>query len=264
MDVTKEDIEQFGKKSNAGPPLWNAIRIDGNCFFHALEYAAYQRLLSKTSPKTIKFRQTIVSTMNKPIVSGVPYETFMHGTNSDDTNSDDTKWEYAELDVVIAAAKYIKRTILVISLSENGGVTMIRPKMSIGDPVFLICDHAIHYIPFQKGIKLTQKMRQRLKSFEKTKVVEHIDGAVITTFLLSDLDIVMEPVNLKSVTLKPVTLKSVNLKHVTLKPVTLKPVKPINSLILTRKRMKKNQKKNYSFARRLQNAQDAYAKRQQI
>jgi hypothetical protein len=237
MEVTKEDIEQFAKKVNAGPPLWNAIRIDGNCFFHALEYAAYQRLLSKTSPKTIDFRQNIVSTMNKPVVSGVPYETFMHGTKSDGTKSDGTKWAYAELDVVIAAAKYIKRTILVISLSENGGVTMIRPKISTGDPVFLICDHAIHYIPFQKGIKLTQKMRQKLKGFEKTKVVEHIDGAVITTFLLSDLDV---------------------------KPVTLKPVKPINSLILTRKRMKKNQKRNYSFARRLQNAQDAYAKRQQI
>jgi hypothetical protein len=218
MEVTKEDIEQFSKKVNGGPPLWNAIRTDGNCFFQALEYAVYQKL-SKT-PKIIKFRQTIVRTMNKPIVSGVPYKTFMYGTKSDGTKSDDTKsdgtkWPYAELDVVIAAAKYIKRTILVISLGKNGGVTMISPKDTIGNPVFLICDQAKHYIPFQKGIKLT-KMKQKLKGFEKK--VEHTDGAVITSFLLKDMESVMKPIkNIKSV------------RHL--------PLKPVNSLILTRKKL---------------------------
>lgn len=209
MEVTKDDIEQFGKKVNARP-LWNAIRTDGNCFFQALEYATYHRL-SKT-PRTIQFRQTIVSTMNKPIVSGVPYEIFMYGTKSD------TKWPYAELDVVIAAAKYIKRTILVISLGKNGGVTMIRPCKITGNPVFLICDKAIHYIPFQKGIKLTQKMRQLLKDFEKTKVVEHTDGAIITSFLLKDMMSVMKPIK-------------------SLKSVKVKTMKHVNSLVLTRKRL---------------------------
>jgi len=223
MEVTKEDIEQFAKKVNAGRPLWNAIRTDGNCFFHALEYATYQRLLSKTSLKTIAFRKNIVRSMNKSIVSGVPYETFMYGTKS---NTYETKWAYAELDVVIAAAKYIKRTILVISLSENGGVTMIRPKINIGNPVFLICIHAMHYIPFEKGIKLTERMKKVLKGFEKTKVVEHTDGAVITSFLLKDMEKIMKPLKAVQSANSIKQLKSLNnLKHV-------------NSLLLTRKRLK--------------------------
>ena len=105
MEVTKKDVENYAKKVNLSKPyvLWHAIRIDGNCFFHALEYTAYERLLSKTSTKTIELRQSIVSTMKK-IVSGVPYEIFMYGP----------KWAYAELDVIIAAAKYIKLTLRIL------------------------------------------------------------------------------------------------------------------------------------------------------
>ena len=258
MEVTKEDIEQFSKKINAGP-LLNSIRTDGNCFFQTLEYAAHQKL-SKTS-KTIELRQKIVSTMNKPIISGVPYDTFMYGTldstKLDGTKLDDTlhgaQWPYAELDVVIAASKYMKRSILIISVGENGGVTMIRNK-SLGNPIFLICDHAIHYIPFQKGIKLTDKMKQMLKEFEKTKIVEHIDGAVITTFLLSDMDVKpinVKPIivkrikdksiNVKAINVKAINVKAVNVKAINVKAVNVKAVnvKPVNSLILTRKKLKR-------------------------
>ena len=240
MNVTRDDIISFSKKLiniNKPPILWHSIRIDGNCFFHALEYAAYQRLLSKTSPKTIEFRQNIVSTMNKKIIAGVPYEKFMHGP----------KWEYVEFDVIIAAAKYIKKTIIIISLGEHGGVTMIRPKNLDLDPVFLICQHAIHYVPFHsdKGIKISKQMKEQLKGFEKTKLVENEDGAVITSFLLSDI-----------------TNSTNNTRKV-----------HVNSLLLAKKRYKsakrlKQENENYSYAKRLQkqiqeNANYSYAKRLQ-
>jgi hypothetical protein len=257
MEVKREDVETFAKQIHAGPPLWNAIRIDGNCFFHALEYAAYQRLLSKTSPKTIEFRQNIVSTMNKPIVSGVPYNTFMHGTKYTygTKSTHGTKWAYAELDVVVAAAKYIKRTIIVISISENGGVTMIRPKVSIGNPVFLICDHALHYIPFEK-IKLTEKMKQRLKGFEKTKIKEHIDGAVVTTFLLSDL--YQTHVNSVLLTRKRLQRKSKTHKYPERKQENA------NHSMAKKLQKQYPENANYSFARRLQIAEDASYARLQI
>jgi hypothetical protein len=136
MEISREDIYRFSKKLmniKKPPVLWNGIRMDGNCFFHAFDYADTGKLLPRDSSKIIQLRQNIVSTMNKDMISGVSYEEFMNGTK----NGLKIAWPYSELDVIMATAKYFKKTIIVISMDENGGVTMIRPKgQKINDPFF--------------------------------------------------------------------------------------------------------------------------------
>jgi hypothetical protein len=42
MDVNMQDINDFSKKLmniKQPPILWSSIRTDGNCFFHAIDYA---------------------------------------------------------------------------------------------------------------------------------------------------------------------------------------------------------------------------------
>ena len=90
-------------------------------------------------------------------ISGVSYDDFLQ-----------EPWPYAEIDVIMATAKYYKKTIIVISMNEYGGVTMIRPKnIKIGNPLFLIC-HENHYVPFHSSkVKITKQMRQKLEDIQK-------------------------------------------------------------------------------------------------
>ena len=115
--LTRKDVENFSKHLlNIGKPqvLWSSIRIDGNCFFHAIDYAYTGKLLPRDSNKVIELRQNIVSTMKNAIdrnnISGVTYEEFMNARK----NGVKIPWPYAETDVVIAAAKFYKRTIIII------------------------------------------------------------------------------------------------------------------------------------------------------
>lgn len=183
MNVNKEDIEHFSKhliNIQSPPVLWSSILVDGNCFFHAIDYA-YTGKLSKYS-KIIKLRQTIVKRMKKPMISGVSYKEFMYGPN----------WPYAEIDVIMATAKYYKKTIIVISLSKYGGVTMIRAKnVKIGNPLFLVC-HANHYVPFHSPkVKITTSMRNKLEQLEKRQKIngsiQDEDGVYVSSFLLKDI-----------------------------------------------------------------------------
>lgn len=194
--LTRGDVENFSKHLlhiEKPPVLWSSIRIDGNCFFHAIDYAYNGKLLPRDSNKVIELRQNIVSTMRRGIrrnnISGVTYEEFMHATK----NGVKIPWPYAEIDVVVATAKFYKRTIIVISMNQFGGVTMIRPE-TIDDPnpLFVICEDTVHFVPFHsKGVKITSDMRKRLKELEKMKKMngayEHDNGVYITTFLLTEL-----------------------------------------------------------------------------
>ena len=62
MNVNKEDIEHFSKhliNIHSPPVLWYSIPMDGNCFFHAIDYA-YTGKLSKDSNKIIKFKLSFI------------------------------------------------------------------------------------------------------------------------------------------------------------------------------------------------------------
>ena len=183
MNVNKEDIENFSKhlmNIKTPPVLWSSILTDGNCFFHAIDYANTGKL--SKYPKVIELRQNIVKRMKKPIISGVSYKEFMHGPN----------WPYAEIDVIMATAKYYKKTIIVISLNKYGGVTMIRPKnVKIGNPLFLVC-YANHYVPFHSlKVKITAHMRNKLEQMEKRQKangsIQDEDGVYVSSFLLKDI-----------------------------------------------------------------------------
>jgi len=209
MNVSRKDIENFSKKLlniKKPPVLWSSIRIDGNCFFHAIDYAYTGKLLPRDSNKIIELRQNIVSTMSKfSQISGVSYEEFMNAQK----NGKKIPWPYAEIDVVIAASKYYQIPIIVISMNRYGGVTMIRPKniKLDAEPLFLICEDTTHYVPYHSNrVKITQSMRDKLIQIEKNKIsngaIQDENGVYVTTFLLKDLN------------------------------------EPKNSLILTRKRLK--------------------------
>ena len=198
MEVNKEDLIRFSKKLmniKQPPILWSSIRTDGNCFFHAIDYAYSGKLKNS---KIIELRKKIVRTMKGDRISGVSYDDFLQ-----------EPWPYAEIDVIMATAKYYKKTIIVISMNHYGGVTMIRPKNTkIGDPLFLIC-HANHYVPFHSSkVKITKYMRQKLEDIEKKQkgLLQYENGCYVSSFLLKDLD------------------------------------EPLNSLILTRKRLNRNKK----------------------
>ena len=183
MNITKEDIEHFSNhliNIQRPPVLWSSILMDGNCFFHAIDYA-YTGKLSKYS-NVIKLRQSIVRQMKTPMISGVSHEEFMYGPT----------WPYAEIDVIIAIAKYYKKTIIIISLSKYGGVTMIRPKqVKIGNPLFLVC-HENHYVPFHSPkVKISISMRNKLEQIEKKQKIngsiQNEDGVYVSSFLLKDI-----------------------------------------------------------------------------
>lgn len=200
MNVTTQDIIDFSKKLlniKTPPILWSSIQTDGNCFFHAIDYA----YTGKLKNSNIKLRQTIAKTMKQDKISGVSYYEFMH-----------EPWPYAEIDVIMATSKYYKKTIIVISMNKYGGVTMIRPKnVKIGNPLFLIC-HANHYVPFHSSkVKITKQMRYTLEDIEKKQngSLQNENGCYVSSFLLKDLNT------------------------------------PTNSLILTRKRLKRKQ--NYTL-----------------
>jgi hypothetical protein len=194
MNVSKQDIENFSRKLlniQKPPVLWSSIRIDGNCFFHAIDYAYTGKLLPRDSNKIIELRQNIVSTMKRNKISGVSYEEFMNARR----NGKKIPWPYAEIDVIIATSKYYQRPIIVISMNQYGGVTMIRPKnVKIdSEPLFLICEDTIHYVPYHSNrIKITNSMRNKLIQIEKNKTsngaIEDEKDVCITTFLLRDLD----------------------------------------------------------------------------
>jgi hypothetical protein len=192
MEVSKRDIEEFSKKLlniKTPPVLWSSIRIDGNCFFHAIDYAKTGKLLSKKSNKAIELRQQIVSTMNKSMISGVTYEEFMNARK----NGKSIPWPYSENDVVAATAKYYKKVIIVISMNDYGGVTMFRPHgVKIKDPLFLICQEMIHFVPFNSDkVKITSKMRNCLEQIEEMKredkAIIDEDGVYSISFVLKDL-----------------------------------------------------------------------------
>ena len=191
MNVTRKYIENFSRKllNLKNPPvLWSSIRIDGNCFFHAIDYAITGKLLPKDSNKVIELRQNIVSTM-KGEISGVPYEEFMNARR----NGKKIPWPYAEIDVIMATSKYYQRPIIVISMNNYGGVTMIRPKnVKLNDPLFLICESTIHYVPFHSNkVKITESMRNTLIQIEKNKMsngaIQDENGVYVTTCLLKDI-----------------------------------------------------------------------------
>ena len=192
MEVTKQNIENFSKKlinMKSPPVLWSSIRTDGNCFFHAIDYAYSGKILPKNSNKIIELRQNIVSTMNTNKISGVNYEEFMNGIK----NGTKIQWPYSEIDVIIASANYYKKTIIVISTGDYGGVTMIRPKGDkLHDPLFIICQDLIHFVPFHSNhVKISNIMRGRLEKIEKNKkkdgAVQYQNNVNITYFLLNQL-----------------------------------------------------------------------------
>ena len=194
MNITRKYIENFSKKLlniKKPPILWSSIRIDGNCFFHAIDYAFTGKLLPKKSNNIIELRQNIVSTIKMGEISGVSYEEFMNARR----NGKKIPWPYAEIDVIMATSKYYQRPIIVISMNDYGGVTMIRPKnvkLKLNDPLFLICESTIHYVPFHSNkVKITESMRNTLIQIEKNKmsngVIQHENGVYVTTFLLKDI-----------------------------------------------------------------------------
>lgn len=250
MNLNRQDIEHFSRKLlniEKPPVLWSSIRIDGNCFFHAIDYAYTGKLLPRNSNKVIELRQNIVSTMKKSKISGVSYEEFMNARK----NGKKIPWPYAEIDVIMATAKYYKKTIVVISMNQYGGVTMIRPKnVKINDPLFLICEDTVHYVPYHSNkVNITDAMRNKLEQIEKkqkiTGALQDEDGVYVSSFLLRDLN-------------------DVNIQ---------------NSLLLTRKRLTKtrlskttlnktkrnNLNTNSIIARKIQNKYNSnYAKELQI
>ena len=217
MNVSRMDIEKFSRKllNIKNPPvLWSSIRIDGNCFFHAIDYAYTGKLLPKDSNKVIELRQNIVTTMKTGEISDVPYEEFM--------NTERKIWPYAEIDVIIATSKYYQRPIIVISMNQYGGVTMIRPKnvkLKLNDPLFLICEDNVHYVPFHSNkVKITETMRNKLIQIEKNKIsngsIQDENGVYVSTFLLRDIDkkIYPELVNSLVLTRKRLGRKSKSFK----------------------------------------------------
>ena len=205
MDVNMQDIIDFSKKllNIKQPPVLSSICTDGNCLFHAIDYAYTGKL--KNFKKVIELRQTIVNTMKQDKISGVSYHEFMGKNGS---------WPYAEIDVIMATAKYYKKTIIVISMNQYGGVTMIRPKhVKIGNPMFLIC-HANHYVPFHSPkVKITKQMRQKLEHIEKkqkeTLSLQNENGCYVSSFLLKDF----EPTNSLILTRKRLNIKRRTLKN---------------------------------------------------
>ena len=194
MNVSRKDIEKFSSKLlniKKPPVLWSSIIMDGNCFFHAVDYAYTGKLL--TRDKVIELRQNIVRTMKHSMknseISGVPYEEFMNARRK----GKKIPWPYAEIDVIIAASKYYQRPIIVISMNRYGGVTMIRPKNVKLDPLFLICEDNVHYVPFHSNkVKITESLRNKLIQIEKNKIsdraIQDEDGIYVSTFLLRDID----------------------------------------------------------------------------
>jgi len=173
-----QDIHDFSKKLmniKQPPILWSSIPTDGNCFFHAINYAYSGKLKNSI----IDLRQKIVRTM-KGRISGVSHDEFLQ-----------EPWPYAEIDVIMATAKYYKKTIIVLSMNQYGGVTMIRPKnVKIGNPLFLIC-HANHYVPFHSPkVKITKQMRQKLEYIEKKQKgsLQNENGCYVSSFLLKDFE----------------------------------------------------------------------------
>jgi hypothetical protein len=191
MNVSRKDIEKFSSKLlniKKPPVLWSSIIMDGNCFFHAIDYAYNGKLLPKDSNKIIELRQNIVSTMKSNRISGVSYEEFMNPQKNGKIS-----WPYAEIDVIIATSKYYQRPIIVISMNRYGGVTMIRPKNVKLDPLFLICEDTVHYVPFHSNkVKITESLRNKLIQIEKNKIsdraIQDEDGVYVSTFLLRDID----------------------------------------------------------------------------
>lgn len=256
MEVNKKDIEKFSKKLlniKKPPILWSSISIDGNCFFHAIDYANTGILLPKKSNKIIELRQQIVSTMNKPIISGVTYEEFMNARKDGKL----IPWPYSENDVISATAKYYKKVIIVISMNHYGGVTMFRPKeIKIKDPLFLIC-HDNHFVPFHSDkVQITNIMRNRLEQIEEIKredeAVIKEDGVYTTSFLLRDL-LLKDSLSLTRKKLKNRTKKS-KTNRLTRKEThshsrSMKNVKQMNESLAKRLQQINN---NYEMAIRVQ------------
>lgn len=254
MNVTRKNIENFSRKllNIKNPPvLWSSIRIDGNCFFHAIDYANTGKLLPKNSNKIIELRQNIVSTMKTGEISGVPYEEFINA----ERNGKKIPWPYAEIDVVIATAKYYQRPIIVISMNRYGGITMIRPKNVKLDPLFLICESMIHYVPFHSNkVKITESMRNKLIQIEKNKIlngsIQDENGVYVSTFLLKDIykEKYSELINSLVVTRKRLGRKTSKIKS--FKSNTLK-IKPLKSKTLNGISLKL-QKEDASLSKRMQ------------
>jgi len=274
MEVNKSDIENFSKKLlnlKTPPILWSSIRIDGNCFFHAIDYAERGKLLPKKSNKSIELRQHIVSTMNKPIISGVTYEEFMNAHK----NGKPIPWPYSENDVVAATAKYYKKVIVIISMNEYGGVTMFRPHgVKIKEPLFLICQDMIHFVPFHSDkVKITNEMRNRLEQIEEIKRQDNAiideDGVYTTAFLLKELMIK------DSLSLTRKKLRKMETKSKTKSKTNPKPKKQMRSLTRkvsthsdyhsqSRKNVNKQIRNDESLAKRLQQINNNYELAKQI
>lgn len=261
MNVSRKDIEKFSSRLlniKKPPVLWSSIRVDGNCFFHAIDYAYTGKLLPKDSNKIIELRQNIVSTMKHAMkqsqISGVSYEEFMNAQK----NGKKIPWPYAEIDVIIATSKYYQRSIIVISMNRYGGVTMIRPKNVKLDPLFVICEDTVHYVPFHSNeVKITESLRNKLIQIEKNKIsdgaIQDENGVYVSTFLLRDID----KEQLYSELINSLVLTRKRLRTT---PSRRKPSRIKTSRTLTSKRLKSNTFKN-SIARKLQNKyNENYAK----
>jgi len=270
MEVNKSDIENFSKKLlnlKTPPVLWSSIRIDGNCFFHAIDYAERGHLLPRKSNKTIELRQQIVSTMKKPIISGVTYEEFMNARK----NGKPIPWPYSENDVVAAAAKYYKKVIIIISMNEYGGVTMFRPHgVKIKDPLFLICQEMIHFVPFHSNkVKITNEMRNRLEQIEEMKRQDNAvideDGVYTTAFLLKELmikdslSLTRKKLRKLEKTKKPIRTNARN----NVRPLTRKETHS-HSHSKSRKNVNKQIRNDESLAKRLQQINENYELAKQI
>ena len=258
MNVSKKDIDNFSKKLlniKKPPVLWSSIRIDGNCFFHAIDYAFTGKLLPRDSNKIIELRQNIVSTMKNDLISGVSYEEFMNAQK----NGKKIPWPYAEIDVIIATAKYYQRPIIVISMNRYGGITMIRPKNVKLDPLFLICENTVHYVPFHSNkVKITELMCNKLIQIEKNKIsdgsIQDENDVYVSTFLLRDIDKYSDLVNSLNITKKRLRKSSKNKNFKT---------NTLNTLKSKRKTLKSNTLKNGIIAKKLQKEDASLAKRMQ-
>jgi len=205
--------KQLENVDTKNPVLWHDILNNGNCFFHALHYALTNDL--SIEPNERQTLDNILLAMRKKyarlvIENEVYYyggfahfnkhkkdeivHTILTDPNSRYTTSEglpkisevkpvdflrpigSNSWQFAQTDIIRAAAVDLNKVIVIISRSDTGGITIIKPnslqitQITKDNVVFLICIETIHYVPFKFNpntpklkVKMSEEMLIKLK-----------------------------------------------------------------------------------------------------